>query len=725
VPYSSTPASTVCEPIPSRRHALAETCEQLIQQQLPNFFRLYLNPFVVQTCFCLSRYVQKTWFSDCAEEPRFQTFLANSFDEALSGAIKLARYQLNLQRRPPVGLVIDRGGRLGYLASVVIKGDQRIDFIPKLRLVGPYSRGLDVIVESGEQFGFVVLLDPPGRLQDPDEEALQRLIREQSPLVIVGVDRHGLAMWRRSALTSGRPSVHPDIAVFDESFVERAVPFAAFTARKHLYDLWNQPRQAAFHSTTYQPNTISSMHFLKCLRETDSEFYATVEAKLERIRRDPIRCTSFLAELYSPYLARAIATLGFDTFEARAAEHYVVADERRIFDSVAGVACSLRGHNPSGYVAETESLNDVPDCAQAVAEKLKELTGLEHMLPAVSGATAVENALRIALVAQFPKRFVVAFKGGFGGKTLLALTGTANASYKSHLNPLYEHVIYIDPFAPDALEDLEKTLQSYPVAVVQIELIQAVGGVRALPRHAIQYLEEHRRRWGYLIFVDEVQTGMYRTGPFVLSKQLGITPDILTIGKAASDMMFPFAGTVYTSAVQKRLDEVEPELTRAIRQQYDYDFGYRTVLNALRWAEDKGIAEHVAEAGTLFARLLMDGLAANMLVRDIRVHGLLIGIELDARRWPLRWFKKRIAFMYVLGLLQDQSFPLLAGFCQYEPNVLKLTPPLSITTTEVRQICATITAVLNRSPWKLLRSALTALTKTWFRRRWHWATKRA
>jgi acetylornithine/succinyldiaminopimelate/putrescine aminotransferase len=668
--------------------------------------------------------VQDTWFRDRAKEVRFQTFLANSFDEALSGAIKLARYQLNLQHRSPAGLVIDRGGRLGYFASALIKGDQQIDFIPKLRIVGPHSRGLDVVVQSGEQFGLVVLLDSPGRLEGSDEEGLQRLIREQSPLVIVGVDRHGLAMWRRSALTSKRPLARPDITVFDESFVERAVPFAAFTARKDLYDLWNHPRQAAFHSTTYQPNTISSMHFLKCLREADAAFYATVEAELDRVRRDPIRCTSLLEELYSPYLARAIATLGFDTFQVRAAEHHLVADHRKIFDSVAGVACSLRGHNPPGYVAEIESLNETPDCSQAVAEKLKELTGLDYMLPAVSGATAVENALRIGLVAQFPKRFVLAFKGGFGGKTLLALTGTTVASYKSHLDPLYEKVIYIDPFAPSAIEDLERTLQSCPVAVVQLELIQAVGGVRALPRHLIQYLEEHRRRWGYLVFVDEVQTGMYRTGPFVLSKQLGITPDILTIGKAVSDMMFPFAGTVYTSAVQQRLDEVEPELTQVIRHQYDYDFGYRTILNALRWAEDRGIAEHVAESGALFKRLLMDGLAANMLVRDIRVHGLLIGIELDARRWPLRWFKKRIAFMYVLGLLQDKSFPLLAGFCQYEPNVLKLTPPLSITETEVRQTCATITAVLSRSPWMLLLSALKALVKTWLRRRWNRATRR-
>ena len=68
---------------------VAETCEQIVREQLPNLFRLYLNPYVAQTCFCLDRYVHSAWPKT---EETFQTFLANGFDEALSGAIKLARY---------------------------------------------------------------------------------------------------------------------------------------------------------------------------------------------------------------------------------------------------------------------------------------------------------------------------------------------------------------------------------------------------------------------------------------------------------------------------------------------------------------------------------------------------------------------------------------------------------------------------------------------------------
>src|SRR5262249_1009290 len=155
----------------------------------------------------------------------------------------------------------------------------------------------------------------------------------------------------------------------------------------------------------------------------------------------------------------------------------------------------------------------------------------------------------------------------------------------------------LDPFADNVLDDLEATLRKHSVAIVQLELIQGVGGVRPIPEQVLRYLEEQRARWGYLLLVDEVQTGMYRTGPFVLSSRLGLKPDLLTIGKGTSDMMFPFALTLYSAAVQRRLDEVLPELPRGIRQQYGYDFGYKTMLNTLQRVHGTGLPERVAEAG--------------------------------------------------------------------------------------------------------------------------------
>ena len=154
-------------------------------------------------------------------------------------------------------------------------------------------------------------------------------------------------------------------------------------------------------------------------------------------------------------------------------------------------------------------------------------------------------------MAQHPKKYVVAFKGGFGGKTLLALVGTANPFYKTHIDPLYEHVLYIDPYSPNALDEIESVLRDHPVAVVQLELIQAVGGVRSLPNHVLEYLSGQKDRWGYLLLVDETQTGMYRTGPFVRSREFAIGADLLTIGKGTSDMMFPFALALYSVRLRK------------------------------------------------------------------------------------------------------------------------------------------------------------------------------
>ena len=86
--------------------------------------------------------------------------------------------------------------------------------------------------------------------------------------------------------------------------------------------------------------------------------------------------------------------------------------------------------------------------------------------------------------------------------------------------------------------------------------------------------------------------------------------------------------------------------------------------------------QQVAGAGKLFATLLNQGLASSRVVRDVRVFGLLIAIELKIEGWPRRWLRKRLASLYLLGMLRHDSFPVFAGFCQYEPNVIKITPPL-------------------------------------------------
>jgi acetylornithine/succinyldiaminopimelate/putrescine aminotransferase len=699
------------------RHPFAETCEQLQRQQLPNLLRLYLNPYVTQTCFCLTRYVQSTW--EAREAGEYQTFLANGFDEALGGAIKLARYAASMDGRPTTGLVLDPADRLGPFAGVALAGGGKIEFVPGLAVVGSRD-DMDAAASAGP-FGLFVLVGAADGAFDSNAETIRRLVRRDAPLVITCVDWDSLAGVRRGAGGLLR-EVAPDIVVFDESFVNRDVPFSAFTARRALYDHWNRPGKTTFHSTTYQPNTISGLHFMRCLERADPEFHAALAHDLEKIHSDLGARRDLFRRLYSPSLYKAIRAADFDTADVRAAGDFVRVNGRRVFDGVSGVACSVRGHNPAAYVEEVEALPDAQECEAEVTARLKELTGLDCVLPAVSGATAVENALKVALVAQYPRRHVLALKAGFGGKTLLALTGTASPVYKEHIGPLYADVQYVDPFAPDAAAQVEAALARHPVAVVQVELIQAVGGVRAVPEEVLRLLEARRQEHGYLLLVDEVQTGMYRTGPFARSRALGLSPDLLVLGKGTSDMMFPFALLLYSAAVREKLDRAGTDLPAAIRKRYGYEYGYRTVLNVLRRAEELRLAERVEESGALFARLLKEGLASCPAVREVRAFGLLVGVELDAARRPQRWFRKRLFWFYLFSMLRHPRYPVLVGFCQYEPNVLKITPALTAAPADIREASATITEVLRRPFYRLLAAVAGGLLRslgTWRRKHEH------
>jgi acetylornithine/succinyldiaminopimelate/putrescine aminotransferase len=679
---------------------LADTIDTILQEQLPNLFRLYLNPYVAQICFCLERYIQETWHAQSENPEPYQSFLANSFDEALSGAIKLARYCGSVAGKSTMGLVIDPADRLGPFATA-----GGVVFLPGLTVIGKND-----LAESSEQScGFVVVMGQ-GDLE-PHADRVRRLVREGA-LVITCVDRQRLAsVGDNSAICNLQSAIPPDLVVFDESFVHHDVPFGAFAARKALYDHWNRPAKSTFHSTTFQPNTISTLHFLRCLEKDDPEFYATIADEIRLIDIDPELRLKLFRRLYSPSLARAIKATGFDTSNIRAAGSFVYVDGRKVFDAVSGVACSVRGHNPPTYAEEMAALANV-DSEVEVTARLRELTGLECVLPAVSGASAVENALKVALVVQFPRRHVLALKSGFGGKTLFALTGTWNSSYKEHIGPLYGDVLYVDPFATDAIAQINAALQAHPVAVVQMELIQGVGGVRRVPEAVVRHLDACRSNHGYLLLIDEVQTGMYRTGPFTLSRAMGLTPDLLVVGKAVSDMMFPFALTLYSEQIQHRLDESGSNLPDLIRRRYRYSFGYKTAVNVLRLAERTQLAQQVVASGALFAKLLGEELASCNAVREVRVYGLLIGIELDATRWPQRWFKKKLFWFYLASMLQHPRFPVLIGFCQYEPNVLKITPPLTVNSDEIRQTCATIGEVLRRPFYQLLTCAVGGMMKS-------------
>ena len=314
--------------------------------------------------------------------PEFQSFLSNGFEEALSGAIKLARYAAYREGRPANGLIVDLDNRVGHFASTSVGESERIQFIPGLYVIDSASDPPATEWNDSRRFGFVVQvgLTAPIVLGDRIRAPIER----DRPLVVRCVERKHLSSLRRiGSRDLDLPA--PDIVIFDESFVDGAVPFGAFSAKASLYSAWNQSGKAAFHSTTFQPNTVSTLHFMRSLESADPEFFSSVSKELKRLVSDRAFRRATFSALYSPSLTKVIDAVGLDQNDVCATGHYVFARDKRIFDGVAGIACSIRGHNPPAYCRELEELADT-DCEQAVATQLEDLTGLPHVLPAVSGA---------------------------------------------------------------------------------------------------------------------------------------------------------------------------------------------------------------------------------------------------------------------------------------------------------------------------------------------------
>lgn len=688
--------------------AILETAEQLIRLRIPNFLRLYLNPWVGRTCVVLSELVRQ-FFPSTSLGPRYPTFLANSGEEALSGAIKLTRFShyLKGQTGPcSVALLGDRWP-VGFAELCLSlrsdlnsddSADARLELIPAVHTLSPQHPD-----RLADYHTVVIRLGEAAESNADLTKALQSFRSLPGRQLIVVTESTDL----QSATTTSLRDLSPDIVVFDESYTQRQVPFGAFSARPDLYAAWMKRGMSAFHSTTFQPNTISTAHFLKCMELLAPQLMQNLHEELEALLLDHRQLRRTYRELFSPSLERLITAAGFDEEEVTAAGHYVRVGSRRLFDGIGGVACSLRGHNPEDWQNEIRDTNSM-EARDTVQRILNDRTGLRHHVPAVSGASAAENALRMALAAQWPRKHVLVLRGGFGGKTLLALTGTEKRRYRIGIDPIYPHVSYLNPFSSDAVDQLNRICREKDIAVIQLELIQGVGGVREIPTALLEAISELRRQQGFAVFVDEIQTGMFRTGPFLRSAVRPLTPDFITIGKGVSDMMFPFALTLYSDRMQYLMQTRCPELPQKLSLSSSYETGYRCLLNTLLLEQHQNLEQHVYESGAMFRVMLREHIGRTPLVRDIRAFGLLIGIELDVSSSLPGRAGLNIPQLVMLKMMNDPVFPLLMGFCQYEPNVLKFTPPLSIRPEEVELCCRTIASAVKTSPLKLITTALKA-----------------
>jgi 4-aminobutyrate aminotransferase/(S)-3-amino-2-methylpropionate transaminase len=242
-------------------------------------------------------------------------------------------------------------------------------------------------------------------------------------------------------------------------------------------------------------------------------------------------------------------------------------DGNRLLDFTGGIGCLAVGHShphvveavreQAGRFLHTDFAVVPYEIYATVAERLVAAAPFSGPGRAVffnSGAEAVENAVKIARLAT-KRPAVIAFEGGFHGRTLLALTMTSKANpYKIGLGPLAPAVYHLPyaqdyrgPSASEALAALERALvtQVAPaeVAAIVIEPIQGEGGFVPAPKEFLQGLRKICDEHGIVFVADEVQSGFGRTGAMFAIEHYGVEPDLVVVAKSLASGL-PLSGVI-------------------------------------------------------------------------------------------------------------------------------------------------------------------------------------
>lgn len=281
-----------------------------------------------------------------------------------------------------------------------------------------------------------------------------------------------------------------------------------------------------------------------------------------------------------------------------------------------------------------------------------------------SGAEANEAALKIARKATGRTR-IVALDGGFHGRTLGALSATGQPAKWEGFGPLVPGVTFA---RPNDIESLEAALApAGDTALLLLEPILGEGGVIPLEPAFAQAAAELALEVGALLCVDEVQTGMGRTGTFFAYEQLGIQPDLITLAKGLANGL-PMGALL---AGERAAPGFVPG-------DHGSTFGGNPVAAAAAAAVVEAIDDDLLSAVRDRGDQLRTGLAAVPGIREVRGRGLLVGAELDRPAGP------------VVDACREQGLLVLSAGAE----VMRLTPPLVVTADEVAQALETIESVL-------------------------------
>lgn len=391
------------------------------------------------------------------------------------------------------------------------------------------------------------------------------------------------------------------------------------------------------------------------------------------------------AELFEKYVVPNYKR--FPVALVRGEGSYVWDDQgRRYLDFFPGWGCNLLGHCPPRVVRAVQEqvaeLIHVPNTWHTEAQgrwakMLSERSFGGKAFFCNSGAEANEGAIKLARLHTPASRYkIITFQGGFHGRTYGAISATAQPKYHEGIGPLLAGFRY----APYGDLSAVKELVDEETAAILVEPIQGEGGIRIPPEGFLRGLRELADENGVLLIFDEVQTGCGRTGHWFAYQQFGVTPDIMTLAKS---LCGGIAGAALLTTT---------EIASSLRPgMHAATFGgnpiaARAGIATLETIEEDNLLEQAKQLGERFRQQLGPLVEELPIVEELRISGLMIGMELVVDGAPI------VERCLERGLLVNAT----------NGTVIRLLPAMTLSDEQLDEGCGILADVLrNYSPQEL------------------------
>jgi predicted acetylornithine/succinylornithine family transaminase len=353
---------------------------------------------------------------------------------------------------------------------------------------------------------------------------------------------------------------------------------------------------------------------------------------------------------------------------------------RAYLDFISGIGVCVLGHAHPGLAAviaeqsktlvHTSNLYYHPLQGQ-LAAKLASLSGLQRSFFCNSGTEAVEACLKFARRYWYSKGVkqrtrYVALEHGFSGRTMGALSVTANRQYREPFEPLIPGVTFV---APGDIAALEAAVTDQTAAIIA-EPIQGEGGVRPLSPEFAAAIARVTKQTGTLLIADEIQCGLGRTGRPFHFQSFGWTPDLVTVGKAIGSGI-PIGAALVAEHVAKEIFAGDHGTTYGGNL-----LSTRAAIYVLERIE--ALAPSIKEMSGVFEQRLLALQQQHKVVSAVRGAGLMRGLELTVDAAPV------VEAALKAGLLVNRT----------AERVVRMLPPLTVTAAEIEEATAILDGAL-------------------------------